>query len=162
MGDSDDEYDRRRVRDKFKRERSDYQDRYSGSSRGGGREDWPDSRESSGDWGRNSSGRSGDRMNNRGSDGRYSNDRYGNQRRDRYGSPGDRSDMSPPMKRVRNTRPDWDERGNYSSSNNFEYPHSGGTWNPIDTGISPHSLNSAVAAATFNSNTSTNTHQRFV
>lgn len=38
MGDSDDEYDRRRGRDKFRRERNDYQERNSGNRR----EDWQD------------------------------------------------------------------------------------------------------------------------
>uniref|UniRef100_T1KU48 SERRATE/Ars2 N-terminal domain-containing protein n=1 Tax=Tetranychus urticae TaxID=32264 RepID=T1KU48_TETUR len=73
-------------------------------------------------------------MNRSGGDGRYSSDRYGNQRRDRYGSPGDRSDMSPPMKRVRNTRPEWEDRAHTLSS-------------------------AAAAAAAFNSNASPATHQ---
>ncbi|KAL1419139.1 hypothetical protein MTO96_005250 [Rhipicephalus appendiculatus] len=42
MGDSDDEYDRRRGRDKFRRERSDYQERRDDRSRG--RDDWPERR----------------------------------------------------------------------------------------------------------------------
>ncbi|KAG0418593.1 hypothetical protein HPB47_004743, partial [Ixodes persulcatus] len=40
MGDSDEEYDRRRGRDKFRRERSDYQERRDDRSRG--RDDWPE------------------------------------------------------------------------------------------------------------------------
>ncbi|RWS06313.1 serrate RNA effector molecule-like isoform X1 [Dinothrombium tinctorium] len=117
MGDSDEEYDRRRVRDKFRRERSDYQDRNAGNRR----EDWPDGREGGGFWNNGPSGK--DRMQNRAGSRDYGRD-YGGQRRDRYGgSPGDRSDMSPPVKRMRG-RNDWDDRG-YDG-----YGHSG--W-PMDS-----------------------------
>jgi serrate RNA effector molecule homolog len=112
MADSDEEYERRRVRDKFRRERSDYQERS-----GNRRDDWSDSRDSSGVWGTNPSS-SRDRLANRSSTREYSRDAYGGstQRRDRYGSPKDRNDLSPPMKRIRNTR-DWDERGNFFLQN---------------------------------------------
>ncbi|XP_050025923.1 serrate RNA effector molecule homolog isoform X6 [Dermacentor andersoni] len=73
MGDSDDEYDRRRGRDKFRRERSDYQERRDDRSRG--RDDWPERRRDYRDY-----------------DVRRS-------RSDRY-SPA-RHDMSPPVKRMR-------------------------------------------------------------
>lgn len=39
MGDSDDEYERRRGRDKFRRERNDYNDRSMNNNR---RDDWPE------------------------------------------------------------------------------------------------------------------------
>ncbi|KAJ6223773.1 hypothetical protein RDWZM_002318 [Blomia tropicalis] len=131
MGDSDDEYDRRgRGRDKFRRERNDYQDRPPTNQR---RDDWLDSGNSiaggpSG--GHGIGGNSGmgsgwttsgnmnrDRGGPMGGGGRdygvlrdrYGMPRnYGSGRNDRY-SPGDRSgDMSPPTKRIRSR--DWDER----------------------------------------------------
>lgn len=112
--DSDEEYDRRRGRDKFKRERSDFQDRHAGR-----RDDWPESRDSNQGWG-SSSNR--DKMSSRSGNREYFRDNYGSsQRRDRYGSPGDRSDMSPPMKRGRGSR-DWDERMSYPSANQ-DYNH---------------------------------------
>ncbi|XP_077539852.1 arsenic resistance protein 2 isoform X3 [Haemaphysalis longicornis] len=83
MGDSDEEYDRRRGRDKFRRERSDYQERRDDRSRG--RDDWPERRRDYRDY-----------------DVRRS-------RSDRY-SPA-RHDMSPPGKRMR--RGDWEDRGGY-------------------------------------------------
>ncbi|RWS29686.1 Serrate RNA effector molecule-like protein [Leptotrombidium deliense] len=110
MGDSDDEYDRRRPRDKFRGERSDYRDRNAGNRR----EDWPDSRQGGDFWG---NGPGKDRMQNRAGSRDYGRD-YGGQRRDRYGgSPGDRSDMSPPVKRMRGR--EWDDRNydNYGHSN---------------------------------------------
>nr|XP_046911542.1 serrate RNA effector molecule homolog isoform X1 [Dermatophagoides farinae] len=104
MADSDDDYDRRRGRDKFRRERNDYNDRNINNRR----DDWaPDS------WSqrdRNQSGRRDYRDN-------YNSGRMNYSRNDRY-SPADRSgDMSPPMKRIRSTGGrDWDERySNYDS-----------------------------------------------
>uniref|UniRef100_T1JCQ9 Serrate RNA effector molecule homolog n=1 Tax=Strigamia maritima TaxID=126957 RepID=T1JCQ9_STRMM len=86
MGDSDDDYDRRR-RDKFRKERSDYQDR-RGDDRGRrGGDEWIDSR----------------RDRNR----REYRD-YDPRKRDRYSPP--RHEVSPPMKRMRR---DWDDRNNY-------------------------------------------------
>ncbi|XP_071519676.1 serrate RNA effector molecule homolog isoform X5 [Panulirus ornatus] len=106
MGDSDDEYERRR-RDKFRGERSEYtsssstRDRREDSRRSA-REEWSDrSRDNWGGRERGSSRRE------------YSRD-YGRSR-DRY-SPS-RHDMSPPVKRV---RPDWDDR-------RYPYDNSGGT-----------------------------------
>lgn len=128
--DSDEEYDRRRSRDKFKRERSDFQDRHAGR-----REDWPESRDSNAGW---SSSGNRDKMSSR-SNREYSRDNYGSQRRDRYGSPGDRSDMSPPMKRGRANR-DWDERMNYSASNQ-DYNHPSAAWPGFD--LSQQSMHSS-------------------
>ena len=109
MGDSDDEYDRNRRRDKFARERRDYQEPGNRS-----RDDWRD--------GDRSGGGSGSGWNrSRGRDA-YGRDAYG--RRDRYGSPGDRSDVSPPVKRMRGR--EWgDERGSsYSSGYDSYHSHS--------------------------------------
>lgn len=110
MGDSDDEYDRNRRRDKFARERRDYQDPGNRS-----RDDWR-----SGD-GDRSGGSGGGWNRSRGRDA-YGRDAYG--RRERYGSPGDRSDLSPPVKRMRGR--EWgDERGSsYSSSGYGDSYHS--------------------------------------
>ena len=102
MGDSDDEYDRNRRRDKFQRERRDYQDPGSRS-----RDDWRDGDRSG--WNRS-----------RGRDA-YGRDAYG--RRDRYDSPGDRSDLSPPVKRLRGR--EWDDRS-YGSSSGYESYHAHG------------------------------------
>jgi len=101
MGDSDDEqYDRNRRRDKFARERRDYDD-------SGRRRDWNDGGDGRSSWASRSSGR----------DSGYGRDSYG--RRDRYGSPrGDRGDMSPPNKR---SRRDWDDR--YSSYDQGSHDH---------------------------------------
>lgn len=100
MGDSDEEYDRNRRREKFTRERRDYQDP---GNRSRGRDDWQDADRSG--WQNRSRGR----------------DPYGRDygRRDRYGSPGDRTDLSPPAKRMRGR--DWEERGSYSSSGYDSY-----------------------------------------
>ncbi|XP_042908669.1 serrate RNA effector molecule homolog [Parasteatoda tepidariorum] len=98
MGDSDEEYDRRRARDKFRRERSDYQDR--GREERGRRDDWSE--------------REG-----RGSRREYR-DYDPRNRRDRY-SPA-RHEISPPMKRMRR---DWEDRGG-GYGNNFEGNFPGG------------------------------------
>ncbi|KAK8373275.1 hypothetical protein O3P69_020337 [Scylla paramamosain] len=96
MGDSDDEFERRR-RDKFRGERSDYS--------GGGRDRREDGRRSGrDDWGDRSRDGWGGRE--RGSSRReYGRDYGGGRTRDRY-SPS-RHDLSPPVKRVRQ---DWDDR----------------------------------------------------
>ncbi|KAK7086724.1 hypothetical protein SK128_028093 [Halocaridina rubra] len=101
MGDSDDDYERRR-RDKFRGERSDYmsssaRERRDDSRRG--REDW--SERNRDNWGSRERGSSRRE---------YSRD-YGRSR-DRY-SPS-RHDMSPPVKRMRQ---DWDDR-RYSTYDN--------------------------------------------
>ncbi|KAB7497435.1 Serrate RNA effector molecule-like protein [Armadillidium nasatum] len=123
MGDSDDEFERRR-RDKFRGERSDY-----GVGGAGGRDRRDDSRRRD-DWG------------DRGRDGWGGRER-GNTRRDYgrdYGRPRERyspvrHDMSPPMKRM---RPEpWEERrypydasyghyGNYPHDYPMPGPHGGG------------------------------------
>lgn len=90
MGDSDEEYDRRRARDKFRRERSDYNDRRrERDDRGGSRrEDWSDRRRDQGSWG--DQRRRGD---------------YRDFERGRRDSSGRHHEMSPPMpKRMRR---DW-------------------------------------------------------
>ncbi|XP_055935385.1 serrate RNA effector molecule homolog isoform X1 [Argiope bruennichi] len=99
MGDSDEEYDRRRARDKFRRERSDYQDR--GREERGRRDDWSER------------------------DGRGSRREYRDydprNRRDRY-SPA-RHEISPPLKRMRR---DWDDRSSgYGSNFDANYPGGG-------------------------------------
>ncbi|XP_027848833.2 serrate RNA effector molecule homolog isoform X2 [Aphis gossypii] len=104
MGDSDDEYDRKR-RDKFRGERTE-------SIRGGDnrrddrrmRDDWND-RET---WGARSRGR-GD---------------YRGPMRDRY-SPGAQRDLSPPVKRMR--PPDWEDRRIGYEPPGYGY---GGPWEP--------------------------------
>ncbi|XP_066268744.1 serrate RNA effector molecule homolog isoform X2 [Branchiostoma lanceolatum] len=90
MGDSDDEYDRRRGRDKFRRERSDYDRTRERDDRR--RDDWSDRRRDS--WDMQSRDRRRDYRD------------YDRGRRDRYSPP--RHDMSPPMKRMRR---DWDDGG---------------------------------------------------
>ncbi|XP_078585527.1 serrate RNA effector molecule homolog isoform X3 [Branchiostoma floridae x Branchiostoma japonicum] len=90
MGDSDDEYDRRRGRDKFRRERSDYDRTRERDDRR--RDDWSDRRRDS--WDVPSRDRRRDYRD------------YDRGRRDRYSPP--RHDMSPPMKRMRR---DWDDGG---------------------------------------------------
>ncbi|XP_060555342.1 serrate RNA effector molecule homolog [Ruditapes philippinarum] len=107
MADSDDEYERRKARDKFRRERNDYDHR-----RDERRRDWDHDRgseryDSRSSWrGReNSAGRR---------------DMYGREydrgRRERYSSP-PRREFSPPHKRMRR---DWDEMPHY------DMPHYGG------------------------------------
>ncbi|XP_045110234.1 serrate RNA effector molecule homolog isoform X2 [Portunus trituberculatus] len=130
MGDSDDEFERRR-RDKFRGERSDYS---GGGGGGGGRDRRDDGRRSGRDeWGDRSRDGWGGRE--RGSSRREYGREYGGGRtRDRY-SPS-RHDLSPPVKRVRQ---DWDDRryggyeggggtappsyGAYPSSYSQEYTH---------------------------------------
>ncbi|KAK1882329.1 Serrate RNA effector molecule like B [Dissostichus eleginoides] len=87
MGDSDDEYDRRR-RDKFRRERSDYDRSRERDDRR--RDDWND--------------REWDRGRERRSRGEYRD--YDRGRRERFTPP--RHDMSPQQKRMRR---DWDDHG---------------------------------------------------
>lgn len=86
MGDSDDEYDRRRARDKFRRERSDYTDRRRDrDDRSSRRDDWSERRREPS----------------------WENRRRGDYRefdRGRRDSAGRHHEMSPPMKRVRR---DW-------------------------------------------------------
>ncbi|XP_072029016.1 LOW QUALITY PROTEIN: serrate RNA effector molecule homolog [Amphiura filiformis] len=99
--DSDEEYDRRRGRDKFRRERSDYNDRRERDDRRRGGEDWGDRRRDRGevrrDWNR-----------------RDYNDYDRGGRRDRYSPPRGR-DMSPPNKRMRR---DWGDGGGYQGGFN--------------------------------------------
>ncbi|XP_076041297.1 arsenic resistance protein 2 isoform X2 [Oratosquilla oratoria] len=111
MGDSDDDYERRR-RDKFRGERSDYnsssRDRRDDSRR---RDDWTDR------------GRDNWSSRDRGSSRRDYGREYGRSR-DRY-SPG-RHDMSPPIKRM---RAEWEERrypydtGAYGSYGNYSHDY---------------------------------------
>ncbi|CAG2120869.1 unnamed protein product, partial [Medioppia subpectinata] len=142
MGDSDDDFDRStRGRDKFRRERNDYNDRNSGGNR---RDDWSDRRESGGNssWNNQNRDRIPQRRDN------YRNDNYsmggggpgggGNQRRERY-SPADRSDMSPPMKRQRGGR-DWDDRSPYPNYEMGGYGHHNNNWTQMDNS-GPNSQN---------------------
>ncbi|XP_052270807.1 serrate RNA effector molecule homolog isoform X2 [Dreissena polymorpha] len=106
MADSDEEYERRKVRDKFRRERNDYEHR-----RDDRRRDWDHERvteryESRGWRGRDTSAGRRDP---------YGRD-YDRARRERYSSP-PRRDFSPPHKRMRR---EWDDMGPY------EAPHYGG------------------------------------
>ncbi|XP_064473605.1 serrate RNA effector molecule homolog isoform X5 [Ornithodoros turicata] len=134
MGDSDEEYDRRRGRDKFRRERSDYQERRDDRSRG--RDDWPE-RDS---WNAREVRSRRD----------YRDYDVGSRRRERY-SP-TRHELSPPVKRMRR---DWEDRGGYGGGGGggggFEggFPpvvggphHGGGPWagpgGPQDMGHVPH------------------------
>lgn len=87
MGDSDDEHDRRRARDKFRRERSDYTDRRRDrDDRSSRRDDWSDRRREP-SW---ENRRRGDYR------------EFDRGRRDSAG--GRHHEMSPPIKRVRR---DW-------------------------------------------------------
>ncbi|KAK3699552.1 hypothetical protein QZH41_003926 [Actinostola sp. cb2023] len=119
MGDSDEEYDRRRARDKFRRERSDYNDRRRDRDDRGGsrREDWVDRRrDNQGSWDQR---RRGD---------------YREFERGRRDSSGRHHEMSPPMpKRMRR---DWDDP--FHNDGNFPFGGGGnnaggsihhGTWN---------------------------------
>ena len=90
MGDSDEEYDRRRVRDKFRGERSDYERRPRDYRE---RRDWGDRRRES--WG---GGR--DNWDARGEGRKRSGQYYGRPGRDSEGG----GQVSPPMKR---NRRDW-------------------------------------------------------
>nr|XP_027195841.1 serrate RNA effector molecule homolog isoform X2 [Dermatophagoides pteronyssinus] len=127
MADSDDDYDRRRGRDKFRRERNDYNDRNVNNRR----DDWtPDSWSSQRD--RNQSSGGGGRRDYRDN---YNSGRMNYSRNDRY-SPADRNvggDMSPPIKRIRSTgvTRDWDERySNYDSG----YGHG------VSVGVGHHNI----------------------
>ncbi|XP_068705462.1 serrate RNA effector molecule homolog isoform X3 [Montipora foliosa] len=102
MGDSDDEYDRRRGRDKFRRERSDYTDRRRDrEDRSSRRDEWSDRRREPS----------------------WENRRRGDYRefdRGRRDSAGRHHEMSPPMKRVRR---DWDEP--YHNAGDYSVPYGG-------------------------------------
>jgi len=103
MGDSDDEYDRRRARDKFRRERSDYTDRRRDrEDRSSRRDDWSDRRREP-SW-----------------ENRRRGDYRGEFDRGRRDSAGRHHEMSPPMKRVRR---DWDEP--YHTSSDYNVPYGG-------------------------------------
>ncbi|XP_073510670.1 serrate RNA effector molecule homolog isoform X2 [Phyllobates terribilis] len=104
MGDSDDEYDRRR-RDKFRRERSDYDRSREREERR--RDDWSD--------------REWDRGRERRSRGEYRD--YDRSRRERFTPP--RHEMSPPQKRMRR---DWDDHNSdpYHSGYDMQYSGSSG------------------------------------
>ncbi|XP_061446152.1 serrate RNA effector molecule homolog isoform X2 [Rhineura floridana] len=101
MGDSDDEYDRRR-RDKFRRERSDYDRSRERDDRR--RDDWSD--------------REWDRGRERRSRGEYRD--YDRNRRERFSPP--RHELSPPQKRMRR---DWDEHTTDPYHSGYEMPYSG-------------------------------------
>ncbi|CAN7988874.1 unnamed protein product [Ixodes hexagonus] len=124
MGDSDEEYDRRRGRDKFRRERSDYQERRDDRSRG--RDDWPE-RDS---WSARDARSRRD----------YRDYDVRSRRGERYSPP--RHDMSPPVKRMRR---DWEDRGGYGGFEGGGFPvgghHPGGPWGggpPQDMGGMVH------------------------
>nr|XP_042702924.1 serrate RNA effector molecule homolog [Chrysemys picta bellii] len=106
MGDSDDEYDRRR-RDKFRRERSDYDRSRERDERR--RDDWSD--------------REWDRGRERRSRGEYRD--YDRNRRERFSPP--RHELSPPQKRMRR---DWDEHSTDPYHSGYEMPYSGATAGP--------------------------------
>lgn len=90
MGDSDDEYDRRRVRDKFRGERSEYEQRRP-------RGDYRDRR----DWGERRGRDSWSGGRDQGWDRKRGGQYYGRARRDSEGGDGQ---VSPPLKR---NRRDW-------------------------------------------------------
>ncbi|XP_028322276.1 serrate RNA effector molecule homolog [Gouania willdenowi] len=102
MGDSDDEYDRRR-RDKFRRERSDYDRSREREDRR--RDDWND--------------REWDRGRERRSRGEYRD--YDRGRRERFSPP--RHDMSPQQKRMRR---DWDDHGGDPYRGGYDLGYGGG------------------------------------
>uniref|UniRef100_A0A665WH46 Serrate, RNA effector molecule n=1 Tax=Echeneis naucrates TaxID=173247 RepID=A0A665WH46_ECHNA len=102
MGDSDDEYDRRR-RDKFRRERSDYDRSREREDRR--RDDWND--------------REWDRGRERRSRGEYRD--YDRGRRERFTPP--RHDMSPQQKRMRR---DWDDHGGDPYRGGYDLGYGGG------------------------------------
>ncbi|XP_067828396.1 serrate RNA effector molecule homolog isoform X2 [Heptranchias perlo] len=101
MGDSDDEYDRRR-RDKFRRERSDYDRSRERDDRR--RDDWNDR-----EWDRGRERRSREYRD------------YDRGRRERFSPP--RHDLSPPQKRVRR---EWDDHGADPYHTGYEMPYGGG------------------------------------
>uniref|UniRef100_A0A8U7NRY9 Uncharacterized protein n=1 Tax=Corvus moneduloides TaxID=1196302 RepID=A0A8U7NRY9_CORMO len=119
MGDSDDEYDRRR-RDKFRRERSDYDRSRERDERR--RDDWSDR-----DWERGRERRSRDYRD------------YDRTRRERFSPP--RHELSPPQKRLRR---DWDDHGSDPYHSGYELPYSGGgagpTYGPPQTPWGPHEM----------------------
>uniref|UniRef100_A0A8C9X2W7 Serrate RNA effector molecule homolog (Arabidopsis) n=1 Tax=Sander lucioperca TaxID=283035 RepID=A0A8C9X2W7_SANLU len=102
MGDSDDEYDRRR-RDKFRRERSDYDRSREREDRR--RDDWND--------------REWDRGRERRNRGEYRD--YDRGRRERFTPP--RHDMSPQQKRMRR---DWDDHGGDPYRGGYDLGYGGG------------------------------------
>ncbi|XP_061658996.1 serrate RNA effector molecule homolog isoform X1 [Syngnathoides biaculeatus] len=102
MGDSDDEYDRRR-RDKFRRERSDYDRSREREDRH--RDEWND--------------REWDRGRERRSRGEYRD--YDRGRRERFTPP--RHDMSPQQKRMRR---DWDDHGGDPYRGGYDMGYGGG------------------------------------
>ncbi|KAG7516399.1 hypothetical protein JOB18_030588 [Solea senegalensis] len=102
MGDSDDEYDRRR-RDKFRRERSDYDRSREREDRR--RDDWND--------------REWDRGRERRNRGEYRD--YDRGRRERFSPP--RHDMSPQQKRMRR---DWDDHGGDPYRGGYDLGYGGG------------------------------------
>uniref|UniRef100_A0A6J0U415 Serrate RNA effector molecule homolog n=1 Tax=Pogona vitticeps TaxID=103695 RepID=A0A6J0U415_9SAUR len=106
MGDSDDEYDRRR-RDKFRRERSDYDRSRERDDRR--RDDWSD--------------REWDRGRERRSRGEYRD--YDRNRRERFSPP--RHELSPPQKRMRR---DWDEHTADPYHTGYEMPYTGVSTGP--------------------------------
>uniref|UniRef100_A0A671L5K5 Serrate RNA effector molecule homolog n=1 Tax=Sinocyclocheilus anshuiensis TaxID=1608454 RepID=A0A671L5K5_9TELE len=107
MADSDDEYDRRR-RDKFRRERSDYDRSREREDRR--RDDWNDRRPSAREW---------DRGRERRSRGEYRD--YERGRRERFSPP--RHDMSPQQKRMRR---DWDDHGGDPYHGGYDLGYGGG------------------------------------
>uniref|UniRef100_A0A8C9VYV8 Serrate RNA effector molecule homolog (Arabidopsis) n=1 Tax=Scleropages formosus TaxID=113540 RepID=A0A8C9VYV8_SCLFO len=107
MGDSDDEYDRRR-RDKFRRERSDYDRSREREERR--RDDWNDRRPSAREWERGRERRS-----------RAEYRDYDRGRRERFSPP--RHDMSPQQKRMRR---DWDDHGGDPYHGGYDLPYGGG------------------------------------
>ncbi|XP_052610023.1 serrate RNA effector molecule homolog isoform X3 [Peromyscus californicus insignis] len=107
MGDSDDEYDRRR-RDKFRRERSDYDRSREREERRRG-DDWSD--------------REWDRGRERRSRGEYRD--YDRNRRERFSPP--RHELSPPQKRMRR---DWDEHSSDPYHSGYDMPYAGGGGGP--------------------------------
>uniref|UniRef100_A0A8D2LI82 Serrate, RNA effector molecule n=1 Tax=Varanus komodoensis TaxID=61221 RepID=A0A8D2LI82_VARKO len=115
MGDSDDEYDRRR-RDKFRRERSDYDRSRERDDRR--RDDWSD--------------REWDRGRERRSRGEYRD--YDRNRRERFSPP--RHELSPPQKRMRR---DWDEHTADPYHSGYDMPYSGVSTGP-SYGPPPHHI----------------------
>ncbi|XP_042328668.1 serrate RNA effector molecule homolog isoform X2 [Sceloporus undulatus] len=106
MADSDDEYDRR-CRDKFRRERSDYDRSRERDDRR--RDDWSD--------------REWDRGRERRSRGEYRD--YDRNRRERFSPP--RHKLSPPQKRMRR---DWDEHTADPYHTGYEMPYTGVSTGP--------------------------------
>ncbi|KAM9313422.1 serrate RNA effector molecule homolog [Gastrophryne carolinensis] len=106
MADSDDEYDRRR-RDKFRRERSDYDRSRERDERR--RDDWSD--------------REWDRGRERSRRGEYRD--YDRSRRERFTPP--RHEMSPPQKRMRR---DWDDHGSDPYHSSYDMPYSASSGGP--------------------------------